>query len=176
MQVKIETPPSPQIDLRGTGYCASFNFRRTTRAVTRLFDLAFQPAGIRSTQFTILVSVAKTQPTSISALADLLVIDPTTLTRNLRLMEQEGLLAISTRSTKRQRFVTLTQVGQAKLAQCLPAWREMQQRSVEAVGSENWLELRNDLEKLAQVAVRLEKPASTNSVTDSNADAPPATS
>ncbi len=102
------TNPNSQLDLRGAAYCASFNFRRTARAVTRLFDLAFQGSGIRSTQFTILVGVAKTQPTSIGSLADLLIIDPTTLTRSLRLLAKEGLLDISERSAMRQRFVTLT--------------------------------------------------------------------
>ena len=61
-----------ELNLNGTGSCASFNFRRTARAVTRLYDQAFEPFGIRSTQFTILVGIAKTQPTSISALADVL--------------------------------------------------------------------------------------------------------
>ncbi len=63
------------LNLNGTGSCASFNFRRAARAVTRFYDQALEPCGIRSTQFTILVGVAKTQPTSISALADVLVID-----------------------------------------------------------------------------------------------------
>src|SRR5258707_5957766 len=67
------------LNLNGTGSCASFNFRRAARAVTRFYDQALEPCGIRSTQFTILVGVAKTQPTSISALADVLVIDNTTL-------------------------------------------------------------------------------------------------
>src|SRR5256885_16628970 len=95
--------PIPGIDLSGTGSCDSFNLRRTGRAVTRLFDLAFQDCGIRSTQFTILVGLAKTQPTSMGALADVLAIDRTTLTRSLRLLKKDGLLAISDRSVKRQR-------------------------------------------------------------------------
>lgn len=146
-----------QVDLHGTGACASFNFRRTARAVTRLFDLAFQPSGIRSTQFSILVGVAKTQPTPISGLADLLVIDPTTLTRSLRLLEKEGLLAISKRSTLRQRFVTLTPQGEQKLANSLPQWRAAQERFSQAVGPEYWSNLRNELERLAHVALELER-------------------
>ena len=52
------------LDLNGTGYCASLNFRRTARAVTRMYDTAMQDSGIRSTQFAILVGIAKTQPVS----------------------------------------------------------------------------------------------------------------
>src|SRR5947208_4658694 len=100
MKKKNSTP----LDLSGTGYCASFNFRRTARAVTQLYDAALQESGIRSTQFAILVGIAKNQPVSIGALAEVLIIDQTTLTRSLRLLQKEGLIKISERSTMRQRF------------------------------------------------------------------------
>ena len=144
------------LDLHGTGYCASLNFRRTARAITQLFDRELLAAGIRSTQFTILVAIAKTQPTAIRSLSSVLVIDPTTLTRSLSLMQKDGLLFISKRSTKRQRFVSLTPHGERALAKTLPVWRQTQRRFVDAVGSEYWINFRNDLEKLAHVALDLE--------------------
>src|SRR5207237_6097848 len=91
---KMKKHCSP-LDLNGTGYCASFNFRRTARAVTRLYDTALQESGIRSTQFAILVAIAKNQPVSIGTLADVLVIDSTTLTRSLRLFQKSGLVIVS---------------------------------------------------------------------------------
>ena len=161
MYMQVNDHPSahrhlPGLDLRGTGYCPNLNFRRAARAVTRLFDLAFQSSGIRSTQFTILVAVAKIQPCSISALSDVLMIDSTTLTRSLRLLEKEGWLTVSARSTKRQRFVSLTSSGEQILGRALPAWREAQKRFVETVGQDYWLNFRSELEKLAHVAVELE--------------------
>jgi len=146
------------LDLSGTGYCGSFNFRRTARAVTRLYDMALQESGIRSTQFAILVGIAKNQPVSVGALGDLLVIDSTTLTRSLRLLKKEGLIAISNRAAKRQRFLTITAKGEHMLARSLPAWRKAHERFVATIGSEYWLELRNELERLAHVAVGMEKP------------------
>ncbi len=146
-----------QLDLNGTGSCASFNFRRAARAVTRFYDQAFEDFGIRSTQFTILIGIAKTQPTSISALADLLVIDRTTLTRSLRLLKKQGLLAISDRSTKRQRFLSLTPKGEQTLADSLPAWRKAHNRFVESMGAEYWDNFRGELEKLSHVALALER-------------------
>src|ERR1700722_3258149 len=130
---------STQLDLHGTGACASFNFRKASRAVTRWFDQALQQSGIRSTQFTILIGVAKTQPTSVGALADLLIIDRTTLTRSLGLLKKEGLLDVSERCAKRQRLVTLTIKGEAMLANSLPAWRKAQERFAQAVGPEYWI-------------------------------------
>ena len=147
---------APPLDLEGTGYCASFNFRRTARAVTKLYDQALQSSGIRSTQFAILVAVRKAQPTSIMALGKTLVIDPTTLTRSLRLLQKEGLLTVSKRGEKRQRFVSLTVRGEQALERAIPVWREMQGRFVETIGREYWLNLRRELERLAGVAMDLE--------------------
>src|SRR5437660_7339303 len=149
---------NPSLDLSGTGYCASFNFRRTARAVTSLYDTALQKSGIRSTQFAILVGVAKNQPVSIGTLANVLVIDGTTLTTSLRLLQTEGFIAISNRAAMRQRFLTVTAKGERVLARSLPAWRNAQERFVATIGANYWLDLRNDLEKLAHVAVDLEKP------------------
>jgi DNA-binding MarR family transcriptional regulator len=145
-----------QFDLYGTGSCGSFHFRRTARAVTRLYDQALQGCGLRSTQFSILVAVAKTQPTSIGALSSVLIIDSTTLTRSLGRLQNDGLLTVSPRAAKRQRFVALTSEGERLLADSLPAWRAAQERFVQAMGAEYWLRLRSELERLAQVAVQLE--------------------
>ncbi len=152
---KMKKHCSP-LDLDGTGYCASFNFRRTARAVTRLYDTALQESGIRSTQFAILVGVVKNQPVSIGALADVLVIDSTTLTRSLRLLEKEGLVTISNRAAMRQRFLTITAKGEHTLARSLPAWRTAHGRFVATMGSEYWIALRSELERLAHVAMDLE--------------------
>src|SRR6201984_1610378 len=103
MQVKSGSADS--LDLKGTGSCAAFNFRRTARAVTRLYDLALEPAGIRATQFAILTAVAKFQPVAMSRIGEILVLDQTTLTRSLRLLRKQRLLEISARATRRQRFV-----------------------------------------------------------------------
>jgi DNA-binding MarR family transcriptional regulator len=152
-----------ELNLNGTGSCGSFNFRRTARAVTRLYDQAFESFGIRSTQFTILVGIAKTQPTSMSALAEVLVIDRTTLTRSLRLLKKQGLLSVSERSTKRQRFLKLTPKGERVLAASLPAWRETHERFVKTLGADYWAGFRNELEKLARIALMLEEARSVKS-------------
>ena len=146
-----------ELDLKGTGSCASFNFRRAARAVTRFYDQALEPCGIRSTQFAILAGVAKTQPTAISALADLLVIDSSTLTRSLHLLKKEGLLTVSERARKRQRFLSLTPAGERMLAESLPVWRATQERFVQSLGAEYWTNFRGELERLAHVAIALEK-------------------
>jgi DNA-binding MarR family transcriptional regulator len=145
-----------QLDLYGTAYCASFNFRRAARAITRLYDVAFQGTKIRSTQFTILIAIAKAQPASISKLGSILIIDSTTLTRSLGKLQKQGLIAISKRAERRQRFVTLTEAGVAALAESLPGWRAAQERFEKAVGPEFWLGFRRELERLSHLAAELD--------------------
>jgi DNA-binding MarR family transcriptional regulator len=148
---------SAKLDLSGTTSCASFNFRKTARAITSFYDSAFEESGIRSTQFTILIGIAKTQPTSITALGKLLVIDRTTLTRTLRRLQKDRLIAVSARSKMRQCFLTLTPKGKQTLARSLPMWRKAHERFVAAIGPEYWGTFRRELERLAVVALDLEK-------------------
>ena len=151
-------PRVGKMDLTGTGYCASFNLRRTARAVTRAYDAALQETGMRSTQFAILVGIAKNQPVSIGALAGVLIMDPTTLTRSLRLLQKEGLITISDRSTMRHRFLALTGKGERALVRSLAAWRKAQERFVSTVGTEEWNDLRNKLENLARTVITMHEP------------------
>ncbi len=154
MQVKSGSTDS--FDLKGTGSCAAFNFRRTARAVTRLYDLGLEPSGIRATQFAILTAVAKFQPISISRIGEILVIDQTTLPRSLRLLQKQGFLEVSPRSVKRQRFLTLTDAGAKTLAVAVPLWRKVQAKFLSDMGGDAWAALRNELERLARMAVQME--------------------
>lgn len=157
--MQVKSPLLVSLDLSGTGSCAAFNFRRTARAVTRLFDLALEPSGIRSTQFAILTAVAKFQPVSISRIGDILVLDPTTLTRSLRLLQKQGLVEISPRSTRRHRFLNLTDAGAKSLALAIPLWRKVQAEFLSLMGGESWKGFRDELERLSKLAVDLESAA-----------------
>ena len=144
-----------KLDLNGTGYCASLNFRRTARAVTRMYDSAMQESGIRSTQFAILVGIAKIQPVSMGTLAKVLMIDRTTLTRSLRLLQKEGMVTISKRTAMRQRLLELTTAGEQALARSLPLWRAAHAQFVSEVGPGYWLKLRSELEVLARTTMMM---------------------
>jgi DNA-binding MarR family transcriptional regulator len=147
------------LDLTGTGYCASLNFRRTSRMVTRMYDIAMQESGVRSTQFALLVGIAKLQPVTMGALAQVLMLDRSTLTRSLRLLEKERMIEISKRAAMRQRFLKLTHSGEKALQRSLPLWRAAHARFVEAVGADYWLKLKNELELIAKSKIMAELSA-----------------
>ena len=74
--------------------CACFNFRKASRSVTQLFDQMLAPTGLRSTQLVILITGELLGPSSIARLARELVMDRSTLTRNLKPLLSMGLLQI----------------------------------------------------------------------------------
>src|SRR5215475_14557758 len=155
MQVKPEPGFGSLPDLSGTSACAAYQFRRTSRAVARLYDAAIAPSGLRSTQFAILTAIAKLQPISMSRVGEILVIDAATMTRSLRLLQEDGMIEIAPRGVRRQRLLTLTLKAEKALAVAVPLWREMQARFLASLGKE-WQEFRDELEQAAEAALSLE--------------------
>lgn len=144
-----------RIDLTGTGSCAAFNLRRTSRAVTALYDSALAPSGLSSTQVTILIGVAKSEPAPVGVLAKILLTDRTTLTRNLAILLREGLVSVSPRSAMRRRLVSLTSKGSTALARSVRQWRKIQTDFVGTFDELRWKEMQKALQELASIAVRL---------------------
>lgn len=118
--------------------CACSNFRKATRAVTQLFDTVLQPAGLRSTQLVMMVGIAANEPVTIAQLAREMVMDRTTLTRNLNPLQRDGLIEINTGKDRRGKLITLTPAGYQLLEEAYPIWEAAQQRFVEALGQERW--------------------------------------
>ena len=84
--------------------CACFSLRKVTRAVTQLYDEMLRPAGLRGTQFSLLVAVQMAGPVGVTRLAELTVMDRTTLTRNLELLQKQGLIEIAAGADRRSRI------------------------------------------------------------------------
>jgi DNA-binding MarR family transcriptional regulator len=103
--------------------CACSALRRASRAVTQHYERHFRGSGLRATQFTILATLAQTGPLSISELSDRLGLDRTTLSRNLRLIEDEGWIAALGHDDQRVRKMALTPKGMRKASTALAFWK-----------------------------------------------------
>ena len=114
--------------------CACFNLRKATRVVTQLYDEALKPAGLRSTQFTVLAATRALGPVSVNELAEWIVMDRTTLTRNLKPLERDGLIAVRPGDDLRVRQVSLTAKGRKTLERAYPMWEGVQARLREQLG------------------------------------------
>jgi DNA-binding MarR family transcriptional regulator len=134
--------------------CACNQLRRTARAVTRLYDEALRPSGLRITQFTLLVAVAMGEPVPITRLADALSLDRTTLARDLEPLTGRGLVEITAGEDRRMRVVRLTRQGREALGRAYPLWRRAQARIVEGSGPDRWRAVADGLEEVAALATR----------------------
>jgi DNA-binding MarR family transcriptional regulator len=121
-------------DLSDTDQCLCLASRQAARAITRAFEQRMRGAGIRSTQFSLLVQLMRRGPLSIGDLAQHLGVERTTLTRNIALIEKKGLVASAPGEDARARIVTITKKGQAALTAALPAWRKAQESMSAVIG------------------------------------------
>jgi DNA-binding MarR family transcriptional regulator len=131
--------------------CACHKVRMAARAVTRAYDEALRPVGLRATQLAIMVAIANEGTMSITALAKSMAMDRTTLTRNSRPLEKAGLIAIGPEGRHRCRMLEITRQGQLRLHEALPYWERAQETLRRKLGDENWVNVHNDLDQLVRV-------------------------
>ncbi|MBI5031991.1 MAG: winged helix-turn-helix transcriptional regulator [Chloroflexi bacterium] len=131
--------------------CSLHNLRKASRAVTQLYDDAFRPLRLHSTQLTLLVALLGAGETPITPLARALAMDRTTLARNLRPLERQGLVEIASGEDQRTRMVRLTAKGRQTVAQALPLWEQAQKQVIEHLGQERWHRLLEDLSRLVSM-------------------------
>lgn len=126
--------------------CVMFNLRKASRALTQVYEEVMKPSGILPTQFTLLVVTRGMGPVAISRMAEVLVMDRTTLTRNLKPLERDGLVTVKpSRHDKRTREVNLTKKGVKQLELAVPLWREAQQKINASLGGERLDRMLEDL-------------------------------
>ena len=106
--------------------CVGSNIRRANRAVSQFYDDVLRPSGLRITQFSLLARVMELQPVTINDLAEAVLMDRTTLGRNLKPLEKQGLVRIAPGPDRRTRLVTPTPEGGAALMRTLPLWQKAQ--------------------------------------------------
>jgi len=132
-------------------FCTCANLRKAARSVTQAYDAALQPTGLKATQFTLLATLAKRGDGPLTRLADALVMDRTTLTRNLKPLIQRGLIRIEHEEDQRVRKVSLTATGRNLFESALPQWQQIQSRILEGLGENRWFGFLEDI--AATVAV-----------------------
>ncbi len=127
------------------GECVCGSLRKAARAVTQLYDEVLRPTGLRVTQFGILGATMAMEPVTVTRLAEATVTDRTTLTRNLKLLEKQGLIRVNSGNDRREREVTLTDQGRKAVAKAYPLWQKVQHKVVNSLGEERWQVLRQEL-------------------------------
>lgn len=127
--------------------CAALRTRMAARKLTRAYDKALRPAGLKITQFTLLIAVEEGSAKSLTALADMLALERSSLVRNVKLLEEDGLIEAAPSGEGRSLGLRLTKAGRKRLTQALPLWREAQTQVEDALGA-NWPSVKKSLHLL----------------------------
>ena len=146
----LSTAESPE-----TQDCNCLALRQAARYVTQHYDRHLAPLGLRATQFAILAALGRNGPMTINELAAALVMDRTTLGRNILPLQRDGLITMAADGNDRRRkLLHVTGVGAERLATATKAWTEAQHSFEGAFGRNRSQELRGLLHEVVKTDLR----------------------
>jgi DNA-binding MarR family transcriptional regulator len=131
--------------------CCCFNMRKVSRAITQLYD------GVISTQFTLLIALDSTKAKTLTEIADSLVMDRTTLTRNLKPLEKLGFISTIQPLDKRSKGYVLTASGKEAVERAIPLWQDSQRAIFAAMEEGEYNSLIGRLNKLLKIISGIKK-------------------
>lgn len=159
--------PTPKECAKMSLSCACHNLRRASRVVTQLFDGYFDEVGLKATQFTALAALAwhKDKAPTVGELAETLVLEQSSLSRNLAVLEREGLIRLLPgEEDRRERMVVLTRSGRTALARGFPVWRKAQAAIAVAFAEGDLEGQLQSLRRLTEAAQQVRVPRSRSKV------------
>ena len=122
---------------------------RGARALARRFDQALRPVSLKPGQFSLLIALNRPEPPPIGVVAEVLAMDRTTLTANLKPLQRRGLIEIQPDPLdRRARRLSLTEKGRTLLAAAVPIWREAHRKLEAALAPGEADQLRQSLKAL----------------------------
>jgi DNA-binding MarR family transcriptional regulator len=137
-------------DLTNPAGCNCLALRQASRHVTQFYDQFLAPSGLRTTQYSILARLQRKGPMTINALAAELVMDRTTLGRNILPLQRDGLVAVGPgKSDRRARELRLTPAGIARVHAGRKGWERAQAQFETAFGVKRAKALRTMLHAVA---------------------------
>ena len=131
------------------GACVGGCVRKLNRMVSAIYDAALAGAGVKTSQFSVLVAVANRGKAKPAQLTELLQMDESTVSRNVDRMCARGWLKLERNEDRRSHLIEVTDKGEALIRKCLPAWRQAQAEVSERLGTGTVAELRSALRKLS---------------------------
>ena len=132
--------------------CTCLNLRKASRAVTQRFDEALQASGLRSTQLPVLVTLALIGTTTVTSLAEELLMNRTSLGRLLKPLVARGYIEILPGEDKRTRVLSLTGKGRHTVKNAVPMWEAAQSDTINLLSPTRWRYLHESLSAVAALA------------------------
>lgn len=116
--------------------CVGMKVRRASRTISDYYNEVMQPSGLHANQFIMLVPPYLKSDMTISELAQIMELDRTTLARNLKVLEDRGLLKLLPGEDQRTRIVHITELGRETMLTALPLWEQAQARVHTLLGAD----------------------------------------
>ena len=138
-----------ELDFSVRQNCVCFNLRRVTRVVTQFFDMELRGRGIRSTQGSVLFALHTIGASNMAELSEVLGMERTTLLRNLRPLQRDGLVTVDGGGQGGYVELSLTAKGRKQIEKLTPAWESAQRTAVQVLGEKRWSTLLADLDAVA---------------------------
>lgn len=136
--------------------CLCHALRKASRAVSRVYDDEMRSVGLRTTQFSLLVYLSRIGEVRQGDLGELMLLEDTTVTRNVRPLLNSGWVTIRPGIDRREKLVAITDAGRSKLVEAQPAWTRAQNRLKSVLPEGQWHNLLNVLPDVAQAAANLD--------------------
>ena len=134
----------------GPDDCNCLAVRQAARHITQFYDQLLTPSGLRTTQFSILAKLRRLGPMTINALAAEMVMDRTTLGRNILPLERDGLIAVEQgRRDRRSKELRVTETGEARFRAGMKGWVQAQREFEKAFGAKRTADMRALLHAVA---------------------------
>jgi DNA-binding MarR family transcriptional regulator len=140
---------SKELDMAAAENCVCFNLRWVTRRVTQFYDAEMRRHGVRPSQGSILASLNSKDSWSMAELSDWLGMERTTLVRNLRPLQRDGLVKADGGGRGNRVELTITARGRKQIEKLMPAWKSAQSAAVKTLGEKRWSAILSDLETAA---------------------------
>jgi DNA-binding MarR family transcriptional regulator len=114
--------------------CVAVRLRLLNRVVTKLFDDALRPLGLKTSQLNILVVTAKLGVARPAKVCEILQLDASTLSRNVERMRAHGWLEVAPEADARAQPFRLTREGKRLIEKAFPSWQRGQRRAEALLG------------------------------------------
>jgi len=134
--------------------CMCGNLRMASRAVTSIYDAHLAPSGLTSNQLAVLWPIVAMEPTPMSEIARKVVMDKTTVSRNIAGLVDAGLVEVRTGDDGRHRLVSTTARGRHAFAVAMPAWEAAQEEVARVFGKARFNDLVKQSRRLARAVTR----------------------
>jgi len=135
--MKEKSFPTPNFDRIQPQLCINAKLRKLHRLLNNAYQSKINPFGLRGSMLSILFIIGKRKDINQKTIADALVLDQSTMSRDLKKLVEKGWVKISKGEDARSSQLSLTKEGYQLLEEIAPIWETLHHRVEATLGTFN---------------------------------------